>query len=307
MEKIDRKIMIELMNQTIQHFNPENPSFINEEQLDYELTNNDLTVLSRDFLIAEDNQGTRVGFAGLLKSSKKGWWVVMLYVLPAFLSTHFPGELFDEIISLAKKQSAPELRFYIHASFAAIHDKFQGLRIKPVQFFWKLRLDDFKNYPKYSIPSGITIRPQKGIEDYPEYISAFNEAFREDFAYNPLSEEHIKHVDQYVRKTNLLYNRIFALEGNKIIGMVIPFGSSNPEQKHIGTIGSLGVRPSYQRRGIGRSLLSSAIQWLRKQDCTIIELGVSADNEDALGLYKKFGFYELKSQKFVTYSIKQNE
>lgn len=59
---------------------------------------------------------------------------------------------------------------------------------------------------------------------------------------------------------------------------------------HAATIG-MGVHDDFTRRGIGRALLGEAIaiadEWLNLRR---LELTVYADNEAAIGLYKKFGF-----------------
>ncbi|MFX1512973.1 MAG: GNAT family N-acetyltransferase, partial [Promethearchaeota archaeon] len=59
----------------------------------------------------------------------------------------------------------------------------------------------------------------------------------------------------------------------------------------------------YRQRGIGSTLLGFGIQSLREKGCKAIDLSVMADNEQALALYKKFGFYELKSRTQYIFEI----
>ncbi len=301
----DRSAIIKIMNQMNKHFNPEFPYLMDEEEMDLSLSDHNQTDLSRDFLIAEDDQDIPIGFTGLMKSSKRSWWSVQICATPEHVTTHLPGQLLDAIMTLCKDQSGWELRISLHASFSTLHEKFQSLGIRAVQYSWMLRLDDFKKLPpKVFLPSGIIIRNQKGSEDYPGYVIASNEAFREDFGFSPTSVEYIIQSDQYLQKTGSLFERIFAVDENQIVGFIIPGVSNDPERKDSGAINWLGVIPSYQHRGIGSALMNHGIQWLREKGCNIIELGVRADNEEALSLYKKFGFYELKAQKYVTYQVK---
>ncbi|MFX0123451.1 MAG: GNAT family N-acetyltransferase [Candidatus Hodarchaeota archaeon] len=302
----DRTVTANIMNQMNCHFNPESPSLINVEVWNSIIEDNDQTELVRDFIIAEDHQGTQIGFAGLLKSSKNSWWSVEICVTPEYISGHLAGKLFDAILKVAKDQSAPELRFTHHESFSGLREKFQSLEIQPIMYSWRLRLDDFKKVPENVLPpSGIVVRKQKGAEDYPEYAAAFNATFHEDLNFQPISEESLRQTDQSLQKCNLISKRVFAVEGKQIVGFIIPSISNNPEQKETGNINWLGVIPSHQHRGIGSVLMSYGIQWLRERGCTIIELNVRADNEDALGLYRKYGFYELQAQSFLIYSIQE--
>ncbi|MDQ0454812.1 RimJ/RimL family protein N-acetyltransferase [Rhizobium paknamense] len=70
------------------------------------------------------------------------------------------------------------------------------------------------------------------------------------------------------------------------IGMTRFTGRRN----HVATIG-MGVHDDFQRRGIGRALLSAIIDladnWL---NITRLELTVYTDNAAAIGLYQSFGF-----------------
>lgn len=77
-------------------------------------------------------------------------------------------------------------------------------------------------------------------------------------------------------------------------GLVI--GSSGLEQfsrirrSHAGSFG-MGVLPGWQSKGVGSKLLATALDiadnWMNLQR---VELAVYADNEAAIGLYRKFGF-----------------
>jgi mycothiol synthase len=60
-----------------------------------------------------------------------------------------------------------------------------------------------------------------------------------------------------------------------------------------GHIGSLAVRPSYQRRGLGRWLLAQGIALCRDAGWPTVELNVDRDNTPALRLYERAGFQPL--------------
>lgn len=65
---------------------------------------------------------------------------------------------------------------------------------------------------------------------------------------------------------------------------------SNPRRKHVSNIG-MAVSEEHQKCGVGSKLLEAmldlAINWLAVRR---VELEVYTDNEQAVELYKKFGF-----------------
>ena len=109
-ETIERSSLIDVWKQMWSYLTPEEP-ILSEETFKAMMIRDNQTVLSRDFLIAEDNQGTIIGFVGLLKSSTREFWRVMSVVLPEQIKSMLPGKLLDAIVKLAKKQEAPKLRF----------------------------------------------------------------------------------------------------------------------------------------------------------------------------------------------------
>jgi RimJ/RimL family protein N-acetyltransferase len=50
------------------------------------------------------------------------------------------------------------------------------------------------------------------------------------------------------------------------------------------------VSQSHRRRGVGRGLLSAAVEWAREQGVRKLELHVFPHNVAAIALYEQFGF-----------------
>jgi len=59
--------------------------------------------------------------------------------------------------------------------------------------------------------------------------------------------------------------------------------------KHVGIMG-VGLLPEYRGKGIGGKLIKKTIKKAKEKGIKRIELGVHADNRNALGLYLKLGF-----------------
>jgi ribosomal protein S18 acetylase RimI-like enzyme len=53
---------------------------------------------------------------------------------------------------------------------------------------------------------------------------------------------------------------------------------------------TVGVLPSHQNKGIGKSLLQSLIRYYQNKDVCALHLYVNVGNEKAIKLYKQFGF-----------------
>ncbi|XZG71264.1 GNAT family N-acetyltransferase [Chitinibacteraceae bacterium HSL-7] len=86
------------------------------------------------------------------------------------------------------------------------------------------------------------------------------------------------------------YSFVAEVDG-QVVGQLGLETYQNPRRKHVSGIG-MGVKDSHQGQGIGSKLLSTAIElaesWL---NISRIELSVYTDNEAAIHLYKKHGFF----------------
>ncbi|WP_445356037.1 GNAT family N-acetyltransferase [Microbulbifer sp. EKSA008] len=85
------------------------------------------------------------------------------------------------------------------------------------------------------------------------------------------------------------YSIVAVLDG-MIVGQIGMEVFSNPRRKHVSNIG-MAVSEEHQKSGVGSKLLEAmlnlSINWLAVRR---IELEVYTDNEQAVGLYKKYGF-----------------
>lgn len=84
--------------------------------------------------------------------------------------------------------------------------------------------------------------------------------------------------------------KLVALHQGTVIGHMGLEQFSRVRRSHAGSFG-MGVLPAWQGKGVGSKLLATALDiadnWMNLQR---VELSVYADNEAAIGLYRKFGF-----------------
>jgi ribosomal-protein-alanine N-acetyltransferase len=81
--------------------------------------------------------------------------------------------------------------------------------------------------------------------------------------------------------------RLKAQRNEEIIGFVI---GDRRARKDVGWVASIGVHPTYRRRGIGRRLLAACEQQLGSAR---IRLSLRRSNEQALALYRQVGYAQV--------------
>ncbi len=298
----DKTRIIEVWNKVLNDINP--TWTIKEEELEVALeVEGDQTDLSRDCLIAEDNNGKMNGFAILFKSSKRDPWWLELKVLPKHFKSNLLIELFEAILDLANKQCGPKILFnitkYIYNN-SPLRFKFENMGLKPDHYDFWMRMENFHALQKLDTPQGITFQKKQKLSDFTNFVKVLNDAFKNHFDFIPYEENDFKTMHNTGWKGyNVEY--WFAFEKNNPVGICVPI--INPNLEEVGIINTLGVLHSHHHNGIGSTLLGLGIQSLIEKGCKTIELGVEAKNERALNLYRKSGFYEVDSRTLIFFII----
>ena len=124
----------------------------------------------------------------------------------------------------------------------------------------------------------------RGLGDHPE---AFGSTYEEENAYS------MEFVAGRLRRTAQSNNDVTLgahIEG-KLIGVVGFIRRTGDLEKHRGHIWGMYVVSEAQGKGIGRALLSDAIEFARSLDgLEQIDLEVESRNEAAKSLYRSLGF-----------------
>lgn len=293
--------IVGLYNQMVNYLNPES-TFQLSEELAHMMLGRDV-VLSRDFLTFENEQGEIVAFTGLaITPLFKDTHLAVAAAKPEYFDSTLPKVLVDATLDLKEKLNIPEIIYQtggdLHAPFDNI---LKDLGYNPVNYTWSMCLDNFDLFSKPETPKGIKIQILKEIDDYTGAVNVLNKAFADSFKYKPLTKTKWKKMTESFKKNHIVEHCV-AYDKEKLIGMCDTI--LNPEQDQSGSIGNFGVLPSYQHRKIGSAILATGIESLRNKGCTYIKLGVDTKNENALNLYKKFGFYVKKNLTQKIYQIK---
>lgn len=78
-------------------------------------------------------------------------------------------------------------------------------------------------------------------------------------------------------------------ESGTVVGRLSLARDPHPASSHVADLG-LMVAATHRRRGVGRSLLATAVRWARRSGIRKLELHVFPWNEPAIRLYEAFGF-----------------
>jgi putative acetyltransferase len=83
---------------------------------------------------------------------------------------------------------------------------------------------------------------------------------------------------------------VFVVEDdNRIVGRLSVARDPHPASRHVADLG-LMVAASHRRRGIGKALLDTAVEWASGAGVRKLELHVFPWNRPAIALYETFGF-----------------
>lgn len=93
---------------------------------------------------------------------------------------------------------------------------------------------------------------------------------------------------------NLIYNKNYILIGyyqnDEIVGYILIKKISDIDC----LLDGLYVEEEYRNKGIGTSLIKEAIKIIKTKNYKYVDIGVMSNNKNALNLYKKIGFKDLK-------------
>ena len=90
-----------------------------------------------------------------------------------------------------------------------------------------------------------------------------------------------------------LHELILAYDGDLAVGMVSAIILLHPDKEPAMFINELGTRDSHLRQGIATGLMEAMIEVAKVRGCKGVWLGTEADNDAALGLYRKIAEEEV--------------
>jgi ribosomal protein S18 acetylase RimI-like enzyme len=139
------------------------------------------------------------------------------------------------------------------------------------------------------VPPGFTVRAWKMLthEEQARYVAAHNECF--------LGAPMALESWQYFLQSPMwaVGAAITAFDGEEVVGSVAVYwdeADNLATGRAVGFTEYIFVRPPWRNRGLARSLITTALAYLREHGLQGAQLSVRAQNENALSLYQKLGY-----------------
>lgn len=165
---------------------------------------------------------------------------------------------------------------------------------KSVRHFYRLVLRGTDGIPPRPLPSGLTITHKMLKDMSDEEVATFaevvNDTFAEHFDFAP------EPVSRWIRWRDAAEDPMMvslARTPSEIAAVcVVEDSKGYNEERGVrsGWIDLLGVRRHLRGRGIGAAMVVDGMNWLRGLGYDTIFIGVDAEHEKALGLYRSLGF-----------------
>jgi GNAT superfamily N-acetyltransferase len=165
---------------------------------------------------------------------------------------------------------------------------------KSVRHFYRLALRDEATIPPRTMPPGIEVTHKLLKDMSDDEVAIMSEVVNDTFS---------GHFDFAPQPTSRWIRWRDACEDPSMVSLamtatgvaavcIIEDSKGFNEERGVrsGWIDILGVRKPLRGRGIGAAMLVDGMTWLRSLGHDTIFIGVDAENEKALGLYRSLGF-----------------
>ena len=269
----------------------ENARTLAEMEQDYHWPDNKEIYTIAELANPDGNASKLIGYLECDKDegSDMAWGELLVH--PDYRNHGVGRALYTEFERLVLPKQPTELHFSPKQQATLLLDFLKRRGYEAERYFLRLRLPAEVAVPEAQLPFGYSIRTfQHGDEQL--FTDIRNGSFADHYGNTPSTIETMTYITQLndFRPDGLF----FAFAGDHPAGYChAAFNTEEIARRGIavGWIHMLGVLPQYRRQGIGRALLLTGINWLRRF-VPIVELGVEGKNEKANPLYASVGFVE---------------
>ena len=257
--------------------------------------------LETDAWVVTTSDGRVVGFEEFVNRYAHASLQGDGYVHPDFMGKGIGTAMLRALEERARKEmelAEPEHRVFIRNAMSigdtVAREMHEAEGYQPIRFFWRMEITLDGAPPAPSWPEGIELRPfDVDTHTYLVY-RAHEEAFSDHWGHTPRSFEEWKH--RVVEGEGFDPSLYFAVwDGDQVVGYAL-----NRYRNGNGWVGTLGVRRSWRKRGLGLALLYHSFAEFYKRGTPVISLGVDAASQTgATRLYKKAGMHV--ASEYVSY------
>jgi len=169
---------------------------------------------------------------------------------------------------------------------------FEDFGMHPVRAFVRMQKNVSSEFPVRPFPPGFRVQPYRHDEDLLPLHVAYEEAFAKNWLHTSQSvEAGTANLRGWVENDSQFDASLWLLvwDDQEVAGFILA-GAGQGEHAETGEVYELGVRPRWQKRGLGQALLQQMFQELRGRGIRSVTLDVDADPaSEALGFYEKMG------------------
>jgi mycothiol synthase len=200
--------------------------------------------------------------------------------------------LFSAGLDIATKDREDEISLYVPATDAAqAFARAVGLGYHSSS--WQFMLASGTPVPEPAWSEGVVVRTMGDWLELAGLVALMNASFAghpSPMIWTPDEIEHANSRPSHDHATTLLVSPAERPdEPVAFIRAAIEFPQADAVAS-LGEIRLIGVLPEWRGRGLGRELLRWGVAWLRSSGAATIQIIVEAENELALGLYRRTGF-----------------
>lgn len=167
----------------------------------------------------------------------------------------------------------------------------QARGFQPVHYSWQMVFADVCSAPEPSWPPGYCQRTFVIGQDEWTSVRLENVSFQDEWEFVPVE---LGEIEGFVRSPSFRADGIiYAVKDGQVVGecwnWIDDQAIAQTGEKQ-GDVWCLCVRPQHRRRGLGRALLLTGVQWLRQLGMASAALYVDGANDRARHLYEAVGF-----------------
>jgi mycothiol synthase len=228
--------------------------------------------------------GSLVGYAEIRRELEIGRVILDGAVRPAHRRQGVGSRLLETVVERSRKLGAKVIHTPIVQRVPAGESFVHKRGFRRVRRQWQMSLTGYGKRPHQLPPDFELGHFMPGDEE--SLCALQNLAFTGSWGFRPNTVEEIG----YLVNTSGFdpAGVLFITEGQRKIAYC--WTAAHPAEKDKGYIRMMGVAPACRRRGLGRAVLTAAVEYLNQRGIKEIELVVDSGNSSARHLYQSLGF-----------------
>lgn len=242
-------------------------------------------------LLAHAEDGGLVGYAHLDPTDVVGGGAAELAVHPAHRGAGVGADLVARLESLTGDH---RLRLWAHGRLPGAQTLAERLGYREARVLFQLRRSLLSGLPTVELPEGITLRSFVVDQDEAAWTEVNNRAFADhpDQGGWTLHQIRTREKEPWFDPAGFLLavrpdDSIAGFHWTKIHGAR---EHGDHAHKEIGEVYAVGIDPSMQGKGLGKSLTVAGLRYLRGRGLDQVMLYVDESNVGAVTLYERLGF-----------------